>query len=85
MLAWLRSFLEESPGVNSSNRLIAIVLTIYAGMVVRAIVGYVNSCSASPGLVDALALVLGTLVVNGAVAISTRKRKPTRPPFTEDD
>ena len=73
MWAWLRSFLEESPGVNSSTRLIALTLTGYAGVVVWAVVWYLHHADRpEAAVIGALAVVLGALVLNGIVAIVKR-------------
>lgn len=76
MVVWLRdklvSFLEESPGVMSSTRLIAITLTVFVGVIVMTIREYVLKGDPSAAVITALAGVMIELILHGAVAIVKR-------------
>jgi hypothetical protein len=70
-------FLDESPGVRSSTRLIAIACMACAVILALATVVYIfyslaHHMQPSPDLINALTLMVTAFVANGAVAIVRR-------------
>ena len=76
LLLWLRdkiiSTLEESPGVMSSARVIALILTLFGGVIVVVTSVYTLRGKPDAGVVLSLSSVLTALIGGGAVALVKR-------------
>ena len=69
----MTGFLEESAGVRSVTRLIAVIITLLACVLVGLIVWYVVHVKApDAGVLAALGGILAAVVAHGAVAIVKR-------------
>jgi hypothetical protein len=73
----MTGFLEESAGVRSVTRLIAVIITLLAVVIVGLIVWYVvasvlHAKSPDAGVLAALGGILAAVVAHGAVAIIRR-------------
>lgn len=70
----LRSFFEDSRGGMSMTRFVMFSLTLFGGMDMLTICVYtLSSTNPQPGVITALSVALGAVVVNGVVAVITRK------------
>ena len=76
LLEWCRdklvSTLEESPGVMSSSRVIALILTLFGGVVVAVTAIYTLRGHPDAGVILSLSSVLTALIGGGAVALVKR-------------
>lgn len=68
----LVSTLEESPGVMSSSRVIALILTLFGGAIVVVTSIYTLRGKPDAGVILSLSSVLTALIGGGAVALVKR-------------
>ena len=68
----MTGFLEETPGVKSSTRLIALWCIALASVIVAAILVYVFRRAPDSAILSLLVALVGTFVIHGAVAIVNR-------------